>query len=139
MVVDPPWNGPVEYGKDTCDARFTPSLNRCGKLSLGLVELAGPGNNSNTGQWNLCPGADGKTHHDCRINMTHNWIRMVNPSGNGNGGYSAVRQLTIIMFSRGLLESFLHLGSAFPFVSWLSSASLRLVIVCTVQLVGRRY
>ena len=51
----------------------------------------GPGNNSNTGQWNLCPGADGKTHHDCRINMTQNWIRMVNPSGNGNGGYSAVR------------------------------------------------
>eukprot|EP01043_Picozoa_sp_COSAG02_P119589 COSAG02_NODE_56263_length_286_cov_0.844920_1_plen_23_part_01 len=23
MDVDPPWNGPVEYGKDTCDARFT--------------------------------------------------------------------------------------------------------------------
>ena len=88
-----------------------------------------------TGQWNLCPGPDGKTNHDCRINMTEvrqthnnsligfifsafvvkvdglsrqasddrkessqnrswqivaqNWIRMVNPSGNGNGGYTA--------------------------------------------------
>jgi|EP01043_Picozoa_sp_COSAG02_P066875 hypothetical protein len=68
MDVDAPWSGPVEYG---------------------------PGNNSKTGQWNLCPGADGKTHHDCRINMTQNWIRMVNPSGNGNGGYSAVRQQTM--------------------------------------------
>ena len=50
---------------------------------------------------------------------------MVNPSGNGNGGYSAVRQLTMILFSRNLLESFLHLGSAFRFVSWLSLSSLR--------------
>ena len=57
----------------------------------GGVLAYGPGENSadkpapKTKGRNLCPGPDGVTDHDCRVNITGNWIRMVELAGNGNG------------------------------------------------------
>eukprot|EP01047_Picozoa_sp_COSAG01_P076009 COSAG01_NODE_13208_length_1620_cov_1.136095_2_plen_140_part_00 len=58
ITVNNPWNGPIAFGP-------------------GETKLKAR---------NLCPGLDGRTDHDCRVNITANWIRMVQLAGNGNGG-----------------------------------------------------
>ena len=67
ITVNNPWNGPIAFGP-------------------GETKLKAR---------NLCPGLDGRTDHDCRVNITANWIRMVQLAGNGNGG-TAVTTATAV-------------------------------------------
>ena len=64
ITVNSPWDGPLAFG---------PGENSADKPAPSVKAR------------NLCPGPDGRTDHDCRVNITGNWIRMVELAGNGNG------------------------------------------------------
>jgi hypothetical protein len=65
ITVNAPWDGHLAFG---------PGENSANKPAPKVKAR------------NLCPGPDGKIDHDCRVNITGNWIRMPELAGNGNGG-----------------------------------------------------
>mgnify|MGYP004046706483 CR=1 FL=1 len=65
MDVDAPWAGPVEFGPGNNTA--TNSWNLCPGIPHTVIGIL---RSSDGAGWLCGPGPDGATNHDCRINFT---------------------------------------------------------------------